>query len=82
MTTDTAKSYCWYFWTLALLGFCLDQGSKYWVFSSLAKVPPNWEKDADQEVEIVPGVFYFAVNYTDKDDSGDSCAHTITNDLQ
>jgi lipoprotein signal peptidase len=35
MSTQAPKSYRWLFWTLALVGFALDQGSKYAVFAWL-----------------------------------------------
>ena len=59
------RSFRCYFWTLALLGFFLDQGSKYWVFAKLDQKPPNMQNDGDQEWAIIPDVFYFAVNYTE-----------------
>jgi signal peptidase II len=64
--TDTAnRSYRWLFWTLALLGLCLDQGSKYGVFAWLDKVPMH-------RAEVIADVFYLDADYTFERDPGDS----------
>jgi lipoprotein signal peptidase len=64
--TTANRSFRWLFWTLAIVGLCLDQGSKYGVFTWLSHEPvsTNPLKHGDQEVEVVADVFYFAVNYS------------------
>ncbi len=65
MTNTANRSYRWLFWTLALLGLCLDQTTKYGIFAWLDNVP-------DHCAEIVPGVFYLNADYTSEVDPGDS----------
>ncbi|HYV36806.1 MAG TPA: signal peptidase II [Gemmataceae bacterium] len=85
MTNTANRSFRWLFWTLAIVGLCLDQGSKYGVFAWLSHVPvsPNINKHGDQEVEVVADVFYFAVNYsrgTKPDDDWRRPFQTISNE--
>lgn len=70
MTTTVHRSYRWLFWTLAIVGLCLDQGSKYGVFAWLYDYPPNAR--GDRQVAVIPDVFYLAVSYTNETDPGDS----------
>jgi lipoprotein signal peptidase len=53
------RSYRGLFWTLALLGLLLDQGSKYGVF--------YWLYDGDPvgEQEIIPGAFQLVAHFTE-----------------
>jgi signal peptidase II len=81
MMTAANPSYRWLFWTLAILGLCLDQGSKYGVFAWLAHYPPN--AYLDREAAVIPGVFYLSVTFTDKTDTGEgwrSRLRTISSD--
>jgi signal peptidase II len=81
MTTIANRSYRWLFWTLAIVGLCLDQGSKYGVFAWLNQFPPN--AYGDREAEVIPGVFYLSATFTDKTDPGDnwrSPLRTISSD--
>jgi signal peptidase II len=70
MTTTANRSYRWLFWTLAILGLCLDQGSKYGVFAWLQDYPSNPYND--REAEVVPGVFYLSTTFTNEIDQGDN----------
>src|SRR5262249_1069135 len=47
------------FWTLALLGLLLDQGSKYGVFAWLYNGGP------EGKFSVVPGAFQLVAHYTD-----------------
>jgi signal peptidase II len=79
--TAANPSYRWLFWTLAILGLCLDQGSKYGVFAWLSHFPPN--ANLDREAQIIPGVFYLSVTFTDAIDPGNewrSPLRTISSD--
>jgi lipoprotein signal peptidase len=68
MTTKTNRSFRWLFWTLAILGLCLDQTSKYGVFGWLSHYPPDQLND--HAVAVIPGVFYLAATFTDHADPG------------
>src|SRR5438132_53675 len=70
MSTIPQRSYRWLFWTLAILGLCLDQGSKYGVFAWLSQRPPDHYND--HVAEVVPGVFYLAATFTNQTDPGGS----------
>jgi len=70
MTATANRSYRWLFWTLAVVGLCLDQGSKYGVFAWLYHFPPN--QYGDREAVVIPGAFYFSATFTDQTDPGDS----------
>lgn len=52
-----AKSYCWLFWSLAVLGLTLDQASKYGVFYQL----DNGQRE--NGVTIIPGAFELLTRY-------------------
>jgi lipoprotein signal peptidase len=75
MAKQEQRSYRWLFWTLAVVGLCLDQGSKYGMFA--------WLHDEQFEqtqvyrshyykCDIIPGVFQFDAKYTPAQDPGDS----------
>jgi signal peptidase II len=68
--TTANRSFRWLFWTLAILGLCLDQASKYGVFAWLAPNPASISSDRD--AEVISGVFYLSVWYSEKTDPGDS----------
>jgi lipoprotein signal peptidase len=71
MTSTANRTYRWLFWSLAIIGFCLDQGSKYSVFGWLYP-SETLSRYSDQSAAIVPGVFYLATTFSDKVDPGDS----------
>jgi signal peptidase II len=64
------RSYRWLFWLLALVGFSVDQVSKYGIFAGL------YDEDrvgySGASVEIIPGAFEIIANYTRKIDLGQS----------
>jgi signal peptidase II len=75
---QAAPSYRWLFWCLALVGFAVDQASKYGVFYALAD-----EKHFKGDYELVPEVFALVAEYTDKKEPGDlplSWLRTISSD--
>jgi signal peptidase II len=63
-STMANRSYRWLFWSLAVLGLLLDQGSKYGVFAWLYHVPHN-------TYVVIPGVFSLDANFTHESDPGD-----------
>jgi lipoprotein signal peptidase len=76
MINHATSSYRWLFWTLALFGLCLDQGSKYGVFAWLYQTPGH-------RFEVVANVFYFDAEFTEQRDTGDnwrSPLRTISSD--
>jgi len=66
MTNTATRSYRWLFWTLALVGLALDQGSKYGMFAWLYDGPGRMG-----EATVVPGVFYFEAKYSHVQEPGD-----------
>src|SRR5216683_1004063 len=59
------RSYRWLFWTLALCGLALDQGSKYGLFAGLYS-----EGQSSGLITVVPGVFYLETTYSRLEDDG------------
>jgi signal peptidase II len=53
------RSYAWLFWGIALLGFSVDQWSKYEMFAHLS----NSGEESSIEIEIIPGVFRYTADY-------------------
>jgi signal peptidase II len=71
MSTIPKRSYRWLLWTLALVGFGLDQAGKYGVFKlmyeeALANIP------AKAEQTVIPGALKFHVEYS-ADKAPDGC---------
>jgi signal peptidase II len=64
MNTTANRSYRWLFWTLALCGLILDQGSKYGLFAGL------YREGQDGEITVIPSVFYLETSYGPKQDDG------------
>jgi lipoprotein signal peptidase len=62
----TERSYRWLFWSLAVLGFVLDQGSKYGVFHAL-----YYDGNGTVERDLVPGAFHLTTQFTGQRDPGD-----------
>jgi signal peptidase II len=65
MTPQAERSYRWLFWCLALVGFTLDQGSKYGVFLWL------YNGGEGSQVDVIPGVFHLTAQFTHQSDAGD-----------
>jgi lipoprotein signal peptidase len=65
MTSTADRSYRWLFWCLALLGFAVDQWSKYAVFNGLYRGQPVGE------VALIPNAFYLHTQYKNERDPGD-----------
>jgi signal peptidase II len=57
MTPKPERSYAWVCWTLAVLGFALDQASKYGIFAHL------YNEGAGGRIEIIPGAFDLIAEY-------------------
>ncbi len=66
MRLRAERSYRWLFWCLAVLGFALDQGSKYGVFHAL-----YCDGEGVVERDLVPGAFHLTTQFTAKRDLGD-----------
>jgi lipoprotein signal peptidase len=66
MTPRVERSYRWLFWCLAVLGFCLDQGTKYGVFQALYR-----DGESVVERDLVPGAFHLTTQFTGNRDPGD-----------
>ena len=69
MTSAPARSYRWMFWTLALVGFAVDQTSKYgvfaWRYSNVPKhVSLNGHAICEDPYEVVPDVFSLVARYS------------------
>lgn len=69
MTSAPVRSYRWLFWTLALVGFAVDQASKYgvfaWRYSDVPRhVSVSGEAICEDPYEVVPGVFALVARYT------------------
>lgn len=71
MTAQTDRNYRWLLWLLVVLGFCLDQGSKYLVFKKL------YNGGHGGEYVLVPGVFKLLAQYTDVAEEGDSALTSL-----
>jgi lipoprotein signal peptidase len=65
MKSQAERSYRWLFWCLVLIGFTLDQASKYAVFHWLYN-----DGNGDAKV-LVPGAFYLTAQFTRTSDTGD-----------
>jgi signal peptidase II len=65
MNTTANRSYRWLFWTLALCGLILDQGSKYGLFAGLYR-----DGQEVGEITVIPNVFYLETTYSRKEDDG------------
>jgi signal peptidase II len=76
MTAAPERSYRWLFWTIALLGLCLDQGSKYGIFACLRDgeyEQKGWRAPARlYALEVVPGMFQLDAQYLGQNDPGDN----------
>jgi signal peptidase II len=55
--TTAARSYRWLFWTLALVGFAVDQTSKYVLFRDLCN------DGNGGRIVVIPDAFYLDVTY-------------------
>lgn len=86
MNPTTQKSYRWLFWTFALLGLLVDQGSKYGVFGSLYdQAEKNPQKFGFYQVVethydfIVSGELDFKLwaQFTDTIETGDDLMATL-----
>jgi signal peptidase II len=63
--SSVLRSYRWLFWTLALIGLCLDQTSKYEVFRQLFPLArPDKYGNLVGETEIIPGAFNLHAAFT------------------
>jgi lipoprotein signal peptidase len=63
MTTKSKRSYRWLLWTLAVLGFALDQGTKYGVFEALHDDAMQSLTHRTERV-VIPNALQFIVEYT------------------
>lgn len=75
MTSSFSPSYRWLFWFLAVLGLCLDLGSKYAVFAVLYHEPvvsaAGYTVPArGGRHELIPGAFALTADYTEQKDTG------------
>jgi lipoprotein signal peptidase len=66
MTHPAERSYRWIFWSLALVGFAVDQGSKYRVFHEL------YNGGRGDSCDVIPGAFHITAQFTGVRDAGDS----------
>jgi lipoprotein signal peptidase len=57
MTQQAERSYRWLFWCLVLIGFTLDQATKYGVFRWL------YNGGEFSQVDVIPGVFHLSVKF-------------------
>ncbi len=64
MSTQAERSYRWLFWCLALIGFTVDQASKYGVFAWL------YDGTRNNSQAVIPGAFWLNVRYTLERDPG------------
>lgn len=69
MTSAPVRSYRWMFWTLALVGFGVDQASKYGVFAWRYSDVPRHQTVTGQAIcedpyEVIPEVFSLVARYT------------------
>jgi lipoprotein signal peptidase len=82
MNDAANRSFRWLFWTLVVVGLCLDQGTKYGMFAWLQ--PANDNDGRMHQAEVVADVFYFTTKYTYQsaaDDTWRSPLRTISSDL-
>jgi lipoprotein signal peptidase len=78
MNGTTERSYHWLFWSLALIGFCLDQVSKYEVFRQLYLVAePDQYGQLAGEAELIPGVFRLHAGFTYQKETGSGILATL-----
>jgi lipoprotein signal peptidase len=70
MNAQAERSYRWLFWSLVLLGFLLDQGSKYGVVRWLYDEAANNSRDRSAQRDILPGAFVLTVQLTGERDPG------------
>src|SRR5205807_4856393 len=64
------RSYRWLFMLLALVGFSVDQVSKYGVFAWL--YDEERAGSSGSSVEVIPGAFEIVANYTANEETGQS----------
>jgi lipoprotein signal peptidase len=80
MTTNPPRSYRWVLWTLALVGFAVDQAGKYGVFKLLyheAVASPA----LSAKRTLIPGALTFHVDYTTEEwPEGDSALRNFSGD--
>src|SRR6266403_1897125 len=76
MTNQTTRPYRWLFWALALIGFCVDQASKYQVFASLYPESPRSQGNA---YFLIPGVFCLDAQFTAHHETGDDFLAQLRN---
>jgi lipoprotein signal peptidase len=58
MTTPAAaRSYRWLFWFLAIVGFCADQSSKYFIFAHL------YNDGHGGKIAVIPEAFHLEANF-------------------
>ena len=77
--TNVARSYRWLFWTLALIGFAADQGSKYAIFAWLyADVPTNLTADhCDRPYVVIANHFHLVARYSVHPWTGDGLLYQL-----
>jgi lipoprotein signal peptidase len=73
MSATATRSFRWLFWTLALLGLALDQGSKYGIYAWLYPGPREEEKRAT----VVEKVFYLQSSYTFETEQGEGLLSSL-----
>ena len=73
MNPTRTRSYRWLFWTLALVGLTIDQGSKYGIFAWLYPAPHTVQTDA----KVIDGVFNLRTEYTFQVEQGDDFASRL-----
>lgn len=69
MTSAPVRSYRWLFWTLALVGFAVDQASKYGVFAWRYSDVPRHVSVSGQAIcedpyPVIPELFSLVARYT------------------
>jgi lipoprotein signal peptidase len=64
MSTKSRRSYRWLLWTIALIGFTVDQAGKYGVFQELHDEAVESPNRRTTEV-LIPHALEFYVEYTD-----------------
>jgi signal peptidase II len=83
------RSYRWLFWTLAVVGLLVDQGTKYGMFAWLYNDPEYKTERIPGKVttharDVIPGLFSFDANYThqrDPDDDWRSPLRTVSSEM-
>jgi signal peptidase II len=73
MSTQAERSYRWLFWLLALVGFTVDQASKYGVFAWLDDGKSSYPNSPPGR-DIIPGAFKLDVQFTGERDPGEGVA--------